>query len=97
VTPNEVLDEFEKQTGGSKWEVTHTPLDKVREMEAEAWEAERTGATGITLRRIWAEGGTLYDKNDNELVGLKEGENLETLVEAVSKILGRKRLGQNQN
>ncbi|KAK0629445.1 hypothetical protein B0T17DRAFT_589224 [Bombardia bombarda] len=70
VTPNHVLAELEKQTG-SKWKVTRTPLDDIRALEAKLWAEEKPMATGVTLRRIWSEGGTLYAKNDNELLGLK--------------------------
>ncbi|KAK3326950.1 hypothetical protein B0T19DRAFT_149203 [Cercophora scortea] len=70
VTPNEVVAEFERQTG-AKWTVVKTPLDEIRVLEAKAWDEGSPVATGYTLRRIWAEGGTLYDKNDNEILGLK--------------------------
>jgi hypothetical protein len=81
VTPKQVLAEYEKQTG-AKWTVESTPLDEIRKLEAKLWEEGKPTATSITLRRIWAEGGTLYDKNDNEVVGVKEGDadSLETAV-----------------
>ncbi|KAH8896441.1 NAD(P)-binding protein [Thozetella sp. PMI_491] len=69
VTPNEVLAEFEKQSG-AKWTVTKTPLEEIIALEAKRWEEKASNATSITLRRIWAEGGTLYAKNDNDVVGL---------------------------
>jgi len=77
-TPLEIVAEFEKQTGGEKWNVSYTPLEKIRELEKQAW---ATGnGTGYTLRRIWAEGGTLYEKRDN---GLIDGEDMDTLEHAV--------------
>jgi hypothetical protein len=89
VTPNEVLAEYERQTG-AKWEVVKTPLDEIRAFEAKKWEEGHPFATLVTLRRIWAEGGTLYAQNDNHLLSLKP-EDLDTLEEAVSKALAGKR------
>ncbi|KAK0618860.1 hypothetical protein B0T14DRAFT_431759 [Immersiella caudata] len=85
VTPNKVLAEYEKQTG-SQFKVTKTPLDEIRRLEAKAWEDGVPTATAFTLRRIWAEGGTLYDKNDNDVVGVKPKE-LDTLADGVRKAL----------
>lgn len=85
VTPNEVLAEYERQSG-SKWEVTKTPLDDIREWEAKVWAEANPLATLVTLRRIWAEGGTLYAQNDNEVLGLKPGD-LDSLAVAVGKAL----------
>lgn len=70
-TPDEILAEFEKQTG-EKWSVEYTPLDQLRELEKEAWEKGRPDATGLTLRRIWTEGGTLYERRDNEDIGAED-------------------------
>ncbi|CAK7268649.1 hypothetical protein SEPCBS119000_003169 [Sporothrix epigloea] len=86
VTPNQVLDEYEKQTGGDKWSITYVPLADLKAAEAKAWQETPGSATGFTLRRIWAEGGTLYDKNDNELIGVGPGET-EDLSYAVAKAL----------
>jgi hypothetical protein len=85
VSPNEVLAEYERQTG-SKWEVTKTPLDEIRAFEAKKWEEGDPRATLVTLRRIWAEGGTLYAQNDNTLLGMQP-ENLDSLEVAVKKAL----------
>lgn len=85
VTPNEVLAEYEKQTG-SKFTVTKTPLDELKALEAKAWESGNPRAAGFTLRRIWAEGGTLYEKNDNDVVGLGP-EDLDSLEDAIRKAL----------
>lgn len=73
VTPKEVLAEYEKQTE-AKWTVSSTPLDELRKLERKAWDEGNPRATGVTLRRIWAEGGTLYEKNDNGLLGFGSGE-----------------------
>ncbi|KAK3365485.1 hypothetical protein B0T24DRAFT_710477 [Lasiosphaeria ovina] len=85
VTPNEVVAEYEKQTG-SKWNAIKTPLEDIRALEAKLWEEGNPRATGITLRRIWAEGGTLYVKNDNELLALRP-EDLDSLEVGVKKAL----------
>jgi hypothetical protein len=78
-TPLEIVAEFEKQTG-DKWDVTYTSLEKLKELETAAWERKDPAATIFTLRRIWAEGGTLYEKRDN---GLIDGEDTESLEDAV--------------
>jgi NmrA-like family len=78
-TPLEIVSEFEKQTG-AKWEVEFTPFEKVRELEKKAYEGGNPAAVGFTLRRIWGEGGTLYERRDN---GLIDGEETETLGDAV--------------
>lgn len=87
MTPKDVLAEYEKQTG-VKWTVTSTSLAELKDFEAKAWQEGDPAATGFTLRRIWAEGGTLYDKNDNELIGVGPGDtdSVETAVKrALSK------------
>lgn len=85
VTPNQVLAEYEKQTG-AKWTVSSTSLDELRALETKEWAAGNPAATVATLRRIWAEGGTLYEKNDNDLLGLKEGD-LDSLAVGVKRSL----------
>lgn len=89
VTPNQVLAEYEKQTGGAKWQVSHVPLKELEELEAKAWAEGQPAATGYTLRRIWAEGGTLYEKNDNELIGVGPGDT-DSLATAVGRALEEK-------
>ncbi|KAI1948004.1 importin subunit beta-3 [Ophidiomyces ophidiicola] len=85
-TPADILAEFERQTGGQSWgNITHTPLDELRKLEEEAWNDGVVGkATVLTLRRIWTEGGTLYEKRDNEAIGAPP---METLEQAVSKAI----------
>jgi len=84
-TPNEIVAEFEKQTG-VKWNITYTPLEKLKEIEKEAWETGAPYATGATLRRIWTEGGTLYDRpRDNEVIGNPKMDTLEDQVGEVIK------------
>ena len=85
VTPNEVLAEYEKQTG-SKWTVTKTPLADIIKLEESLWNSDDPKKTSVTLRRIWAEGGTLYSKNDNETIGATS-KDLESLEVAVEKAL----------
>ncbi|KAK5033548.1 hypothetical protein LTS07_003853 [Exophiala sideris] len=80
----EILQEFEKQTG-SKWKVSYTSMDQLKKIEKEAWSSGTPMATGATLRRIWAEGGTLYEKRDNHLI---EAENIvDTLEDAVAEAI----------
>lgn len=81
VTPEEILAEFEKQTS-SKWDVSYNPLDKLREMEKRSWETGFPYATAYTLRRIWTESGTLYEKRDNGLIGEPE---METMADQVKQ------------
>ena len=85
-TPKEILAEFEKQTGGEKWSVSYTSLEELKKVEEEKWAAGDASATGLTLRRIWASGGTLYDHRDNESIGVtKTG----TLSESVAAAIAR--------
>jgi len=80
-TPALIQEEFERQTGGKAWtDVSETPLGQLRELETEAWEAGKPYATVLTLRRIWTEGGTLYDQRDNGLIGEPPMKTLEQLV-----------------
>ncbi|KAI0153157.1 NAD(P)-binding protein [Xylariaceae sp. FL1272] len=85
VTPNQILKEFEQQTGGD-WKVDHVSHETLRDEEKKHWDAGDPGATSYTLRRIWAEGGTLYEKTDNELLGLspQDMEPLSAVVERYS-------------
>ncbi|KAF9890866.1 hypothetical protein FE257_005442 [Aspergillus nanangensis] len=78
-TPRGILEEFEKQTN-SKWTVDYTPLEELRRIEKKAWENGAPIATVCTLRRIWTEGSTLYDRRDNEDIGAVQTESLEDLV-----------------
>ncbi|KAI1400576.1 NAD(P)-binding protein [Hypoxylon fuscum] len=87
-TPNAILEEFEKQTG-AKWTVSHTPEQKLRQAEKESWDSGSPAATLYTLRRIWAEGGTLYDKTDNESLGLSPGD-MEPLSAVVERAVSGK-------
>ncbi|KAF2105966.1 hypothetical protein BDV96DRAFT_607755 [Lophiotrema nucula] len=80
-TPHEILSEFEKQTG-SKWDVSYTSLEDLKKAEKKAWEEKSPIATVFTLRRIWTEGGTLYETRDNGKIGDPP---LETLEEQVKK------------
>ena len=82
-TPNEILAEFERQAGGP-WIVSHTTLDRVREISTKMWVEGNPFAEFTNLHRIWAEGGTLYAQRDNGVIGM-EGEDagLDTLESCV--------------
>lgn len=86
-TPNQVVAEFERQTGGQKWDVEYVPRDEVLQSEKKAHEEGDPFATAHTLRRIWADGSTLYDKRDNGDIGFEgKEESLESQVKkAVEK------------
>ena len=88
-TPLEVVAEFERQTGGDKWEVEFVSRDKLVAKEAEAHAAGVPLATAHTLRRIWADGGTLYDHRDNGLIGFEGQE--ESLQSQVGKAIEKQR------
>ena len=87
-TPDEVLAEYEKQVG-TKFDVQYVPLDELRELEQEAWEKHGLGATVFILRRIWTEGGTLYETRDNERIGVGEMETLGDVVKRAIEIQTR--------
>ncbi|KIN00005.1 hypothetical protein OIDMADRAFT_181258 [Oidiodendron maius Zn] len=80
-TPAAIQAEFERQTGGERWtDVTYTSLPELRTLENQAWESGAPTAPLITLRRIWAEGGTLYEKRDNAMIGEPPVQTLEEVV-----------------
>ena len=83
-TPSDILAEFEKQTG-VQWKVTYTPLDDLKALEKQAWEQGHQYAGSLTLRRIWTEGGTLYEKRDNDLIGPVELDSLDDIVGEIIK------------
>ena len=78
-TPNDIVAEFEKQTS-TKLKVKHTPLDELRELEKEAYAEKKPFAVAFTLRRIWAEGRTLYPSRDNESIGVTKTDDLSAAV-----------------
>lgn len=84
-TPKAIVAEFEKQTGGQQWDVGYTSLDTLEELEQQAWAANDPKAGSLTLRRIWTEGGTLYEQRDNELIGMEEG--VASLQDAVKQAI----------
>ncbi|CAG9940415.1 unnamed protein product [Clonostachys rosea f. rosea IK726] len=86
VTPMQILSEFEKQVGGPKWTVTSYTLQELKDAEKKGWSEGNPDATSYTLRRIWSEGGTLYEKTDNESIGLDSSQ-LETLEDGVKRAL----------
>jgi nucleoside-diphosphate-sugar epimerase len=87
-TPKAILAEFEKQTGGDKWDVSVTDLQTLKQLEKTAWEKQDPRAVPLSLRRIWTEGGTLYDEpRHNGLIGMEEGvESLQSAVEYAIKV-----------
>jgi len=66
--------------------VEFTSLEDVRSAEKKAYEDGLGSATAYTLRRIWAEGKTLYDQRDNGVLGA-DGEKTEDLQRAVIKAI----------
>ncbi len=82
-TNKEILNAFEKKTGGQPWKVSYTSIEELKKMEHEAVEAGNPFATLFTLRRIWAEGGTLYEKRDNYLIDAED--DMDSLEDAVSE------------
>jgi hypothetical protein len=78
--------EFERQTGGEKWEVTFSPREEHVAKEKQAWtDGSIPFGTAHTLRRIWADGGTLYAKRDNGDIGFEGKE--EDLASQVKKAI----------
>jgi hypothetical protein len=84
-TPDEILAEYEKQTG-TKWEKEYVPLDLLKRLEEEGWEKNVPWATGFTLKRIWTEGGTLYSSRDNDAIGLTKPDTLAGAVAEAIKV-----------
>ncbi|KAJ5239315.1 hypothetical protein N7468_003934 [Penicillium chermesinum] len=85
-SPAEIQAEFERQTRQVWKNVSRTSLAQLREEERKAWEAGIPAATGITLRRIWTEGGTLYAQRSNGLLGEPK---MGTLAEVVAGEINR--------
>ncbi|VUC21028.1 unnamed protein product [Clonostachys rosea] len=79
-TPNAILAEFERQTN-SKWNVEYTSIDQLRQLEKKAYEDQNSLSSLYTLRRIWTEGRTLYEKRDNESIGLTKMDTLEMVIQ----------------
>lgn len=69
-TPDQIQVEIERQLGGNQpWDISRTSLERLRQVEDAAWENGNPAATGVTLRRIWVEGGTLYAERANGIIG----------------------------
>jgi nucleoside-diphosphate-sugar epimerase len=84
-TPKEIIQEFERQTGGEQWNVTYTSLENLKELEQQAYANGDPKAGGLTLRRIWTEGGTLYASRDNGAIGMED--KMDTLESAVQQAI----------
>jgi hypothetical protein len=82
-TPHAILAEYERQTA-TKWSVDYTSLEDLKTLENNAWAAGDPLASIFTLRRIWTEGGTLYESNDNEDINMHSS-HLDTLADAVER------------
>jgi hypothetical protein len=82
-TPNEALAMYERMTGGEKWDVSYVSLEELKEFETLAWNQNMPFATSVTLRRIWTEGGTLYQKRDNDIIKAAETADLKQAIETV--------------
>lgn len=80
-TPNEILAEYEEQTG-AKWNVSYTTMERLKEIEKEEYQVYSPMAAVVTLRRIWTDGGTLYKFYDDSLLGEIETETLQSQVAA---------------
>ena len=87
-TPKAMLAEFERQTGGEKWDVAVTDLETLRRLEKEAWARQDARAVPLSLRRIWSEGGTLYSEaRHNGLIGMEDDvDSLQSAVEQAIKV-----------
>jgi hypothetical protein len=85
-TPLEIVREFERQTKEA-WTMEHTSNQELHELEKQLWDKNSPLATAATLRRIWAEGRTLYEKTDNETLSLVP-EDMETLAAVVGRAVG---------
>jgi hypothetical protein len=84
-TPDEILAEFDEQTS-STWDVSYAPLRTLKEIEKQAWKEGTPYATRYTLRRIWTEGGTLYEKRENRLIG---DPRMETMSDQVKQVIAQ--------
>jgi nucleoside-diphosphate-sugar epimerase len=88
-TPKEIVAEYEKQTG-DKWDVSYTSLDELKKLEKQAYADGVPRAHGLTLRRIWTEGGTLYEERDNDAIGMEDGiDSLESAVRQAIEVQTR--------
>jgi hypothetical protein len=85
VSAKDFLDEFERQTG-QKFKVKYVSKEELDEAEKASWAAGDANAATFTLRRIWSSGKTLYDRTDNEALGVKQ-EDLETISTIVKRNL----------
>ncbi|KAL7941458.1 hypothetical protein V8C42DRAFT_334626 [Trichoderma barbatum] len=80
-SPNQILAEYERQLG-QKLNAKYITLDDLRSFEKKYWDEGNPWAVVGTLRRILATGGAVYDKLDNEALGLQENQ-LQSLEDAV--------------
>lgn len=90
-TPHEILAEYEEQTG-TKWEVSYTSMERLKEMEKEEYQIYSPLATVATLRRIWTAGGTLHKYYDDDILGSVD--DTETLPSQVTASIIRQENGE---
>jgi hypothetical protein len=81
-TDVQILEEFETQTGGQKWQLDFTSVHELERLEKDAWASNNPLATLLTLRRIWVEGGTLCSQRDNPVIDAEEV--VDSLEEAIA-------------
>lgn len=78
-----MLEEYERQLGAT-FAVRTIPLQELKGVEQRLVQEGNPLGTVATLRRIWATGGTLYEKWDNESIGLGSAD-MESLSAAVAR------------
>jgi hypothetical protein len=91
-TTQEIVEEFERQSGQTL-AVRYTDLEQLRGLEKAAWANKHAMAPIFTLRRIWAEGGTLYKQRDNSLI---DADDTETLADAVRAAIVYQKSGKRE-
>ncbi|KAI3326367.1 NAD(P)-binding protein [Xylariaceae sp. AK1471] len=72
------------------WTIDHTSNQELHQLEKQLWNNNNPLAAAATLRRIWAEGRTLYEMTDNERLGLAP-EDMETLATVVGRVVSEAR------
>lgn len=90
-TPNEIVAEYEEQTG-VKWEKKYTTVERLKEIEKEEYQVYSPLATVVTLRRIWTEGGTLHKFYDEAILGV--GDDCESLQSQVAANIIKQQEGE---
>ncbi|KAF2859225.1 NAD(P)-binding protein [Piedraia hortae CBS 480.64] len=84
-TPKAILEEFEKQTGGS-WNVSYTSLDTLKNKEKAALHRGDYQSELLTMKRIMAEKGLQHSLNDNAVIAIDEKDSLEVAVQRAIEV-----------